>query len=233
MVPGVTRRQAGADRIRGWQPQADRGGVGEPGGRGASFRGEALLGGYPQDNDGDALKFRWEVSGRQVRRGCSTRRNLVVKFEDSGAHVARLTVTDPRAGVIRSRFRSSPATSLQMVTVKVVGNEMFYFTDQPFGYSVEVADREDGQLSKGQITPERVQLSIDYVPEGFDVASAPLAPARRRGGRTVPGGPGPDDEGQLQGVSPCRRQVGRAVVWGRGTSICQRTLRHPPGSLRR
>jgi cytochrome c len=124
-----------------------------------------------RDNDGDSLKFRWEVFGPTGAPRVFDEADPVVKFEDAGAHVARLTVTDPHGG---SDSKSVPVVSGNeppVVTVKVVGNEMFYFSDQPFGYSVEVTDREDGQLSKGQITPERVQLSIDYVPEGFDVAS--------------------------------------------------------------
>ncbi len=36
----------------------------------------------------------------------------------------------------------------------------------PIGYMVQVTDKEDGNVS-----PERVSLSIDYVPEGFDAAA--------------------------------------------------------------
>ncbi len=58
-----------------------------------------------------------------------------------------------------------------VVAVKIEGNQTYFFPDQPLNYSVEVVDREDGSLSTGSIPRERVNLSIDYVPEGFDVAS--------------------------------------------------------------
>lgn len=124
-----------------------------------------------KDNDGDALKYRWEVFGPAGTPRVFEAANPVVKFDQPGAHVARLTVTDPSGA---SDSKSVPIISGNeppVVSVKLQGNETYYFTDQPFGYAVEVTDREDGSLSSGKISKERVNLSIDYVPEGFDVAS--------------------------------------------------------------
>ena len=124
-----------------------------------------------RDNDGDALKYRWEVFGPTGAPRVFEGANPVVKFEQPGAHVARLTVTDPSGA---SDSRSVPIVSGNeppVVSVKIQGNEMFYFPNLPFEYAVEVADREDGSLSSGKIPKERVNLSIDYVPEGFDLGS--------------------------------------------------------------
>ncbi len=124
-----------------------------------------------QDNDGDPLTYRWEVFGPAGPPQVFEVPNPVVKLEQPGAHVARLTVTDPSGA---SDSKSVPIVSGNeppAVSVKLAGNETYFFPNQPFGYEVEVTDREDGSLSGGKIPGERVRLSIDYVPEGFDLAS--------------------------------------------------------------
>lgn len=124
-----------------------------------------------KDYDGDALRYRWEVFGPAGAPRVFEEANPVVKFEQPGAHVAKLTVTDPSGA---SDSKSVPVISGNeppAVAVKVRGNETFYFPGQPFAYAVEVGDREDGTLASGKIPKERVSLSIDYVPEGFDLAS--------------------------------------------------------------
>jgi cytochrome c len=50
-------------------------------------------------------------------------------------------------------------------------NRTFFVPDSPLTYTVQVSDREDGALAAGKILPEQVAFSIDYVPEGFDIAS--------------------------------------------------------------
>ena len=129
-----------------------------------------------KDYDGDALKYRWEVFGPSGKPRVFEEATPVVKFEDAGAHVARLTVTDPTGA---SDSRSVPVISGNeppVVKLSLKGNETFYFAEQPFGYAVEVEDREDGKLSDGKVPVEKVALSIDYVPAGFDVASLKSLP---------------------------------------------------------
>lgn len=129
-----------------------------------------------RDNDGDALQYRWEVFAPTGAPRVFEQPNPVVKFEEPGAHVARLTVTDPSGA---SDSRSVPIVSGNeppAVAVTFPGNGMFYFANRPFSYAVEVNDREDGTLSSGKIPKERVHLSIDYVPAGFDLASLKALP---------------------------------------------------------
>ena len=57
------------------------------------------------------------------------------------------------------------------VQAKIAGNETFFFPDQPLEYVVDVSDREDGALATGQIPLQQVAIAIDYVREGFDVAT--------------------------------------------------------------
>jgi len=124
-----------------------------------------------RDNDGDTLKYRWEVFAPTGAPRVFEELNPIVKFEQPGAHVARLTVTDPSGATDSKSVPIVSGNEPPVVSVKLPGNEMFYFANQPFAYAVEVTDREDGSLSSGKIPKDRVNLSIDYVPEGFDVAS--------------------------------------------------------------
>jgi cytochrome c len=124
-----------------------------------------------KDNDGDVLKYRWEVFAPTGAPRVFDEANPVVKFEEPGAYVARLTVTDPSGA---SDFKSVPVVSGNeppVVSVNIRGNETYFFPNQPFGYAVDVVDREDGTLASGKIAKERVNLSIDYVPSGFDLSS--------------------------------------------------------------
>ena len=49
-------------------------------------------------------------------------------------------------------------------------NRSFFTPGAPITYAVQVADREDGTIGAGTIAAEQVAFSIDYVPEGFDLA---------------------------------------------------------------
>lgn len=129
-----------------------------------------------QDNDGDTLKYRWEVFGPTGAPQVFEAPDPVVKLDQPGAHVARLTVTDPSG---TSDSQSVPVVSGNeppTVSVKVSGNQTYFFPGKPVQYAVEVADREDGTLSAGKIPAERVHLSLDYVPEGFDLSSLKSLP---------------------------------------------------------
>jgi cytochrome c len=56
------------------------------------------------------------------------------------------------------------------VVVTTAGaNKTFFRPGTPVRYAVQVTDREDGSVA-----PDRVALSIDYVPEGFDVGALKL-----------------------------------------------------------
>lgn len=124
-----------------------------------------------KDNDGDALRYRWEVFGPTGAPQVFEVADPVVKLDQPGAHVARLTVTDPSGASDSASVPVVSGNEPPVVSVKIEGNQTYFLPGQPVSYAVEVADREDGTLSSGRIPKERVQLSIDYVPEGFDLAS--------------------------------------------------------------
>jgi cytochrome c len=125
-----------------------------------------------RDFDGDALTYQWrveELGGAAPRT--FTGASPVVRFDTAGVFDAILTVTDP-AGAAASRTVTIVAgNEPPLVSVNVSGNQTFFFPTRPIAYDVQVRDREDGTTARGSIRPSQVAFSIDYVPEGFDVAS--------------------------------------------------------------
>ncbi|GEO06372.1 hypothetical protein AAE02nite_40360 [Adhaeribacter aerolatus] len=126
-----------------------------------------------KDADNDALKYSWKVTAQNggVTK-TFTEANPTMLFDKPGVYKATLTVTDAKGG---SSSRSleimagneEPVLSFESKT----SNQTFFFPNQPFEYEVKVSDKEDGSLANGKIKPEAVAVTIDYLPEGFDLVA--------------------------------------------------------------
>ena len=135
-----------------------------------------------RDFDGDALTYTWSVTAPGQAPRTFTGSSASVPFTTRGQFTATLTVADPAGSASTDAVEivsgnESPTVRINL-TGNIPGNRSFFAPGRPVNYGVEVTDREDGALGSG-IAPERVALSIDYVPEGFDVA------ALRQGNRLV------------------------------------------------
>jgi cytochrome c len=124
-----------------------------------------------RDDDGDALTYTWSVAanGAPPRRFTGT--SPVVPFDRAGVYTATLTVRDPRGATATAATRivagnSAPELRIELAG-NVTGNNTFFAAGRPLTYRVDVRDREDGAIGSG-IADDRVSLSVDYVPEGFD-----------------------------------------------------------------
>jgi cytochrome c len=124
-----------------------------------------------QDYDGDKLTYQWDVIDQGGNSRTFKEANPVAKLAAVGTYLARLTVTDPTGASDSKTVKIVSGNEPPTVALKLAGNETFYFTNNPFGYAVEVIDREDGSLKDGRIKPEQVDLSIDYVSAEFDLQS--------------------------------------------------------------
>jgi cytochrome c len=126
-----------------------------------------------RDFDGDALTYRWSVAADNGAPRVFTGASVNVPFDRPGRYIATLTVTDSAGASSSATTRvvvGNEAPDLRVtLSGNVPGNQAFFAPDRPLTYRVEVRDREDGTLGSG-IDPNRVALSIEYVPEGFDVS---------------------------------------------------------------
>ncbi len=144
----------------------------------ASKRGGALplsvtlLSDGTKDYDGDRLTYRWHVSGKGQPTRSFTMPNPPVVFDKAGIYTATLTVTDAKGAQNSQTLRIVAGNEPPAVSLTLAGNSQFFFPDKPVQYAVAVTDREDGSLSSGKISPDRVAVSMDYVSEGFDFADA-------------------------------------------------------------
>lgn len=122
-----------------------------------------------KDYDGDALTYKWTVTGAGQPARTLTGQNPSVRFDKPGVYTALLTVTDSKGAANSQSVRIVAGNEAPAVKVNLASNRTFYFPGQPIRYTVEVDDKEDGSLKKG-IPAERVAMSIDYTAEGFDYA---------------------------------------------------------------
>jgi cytochrome c len=123
-----------------------------------------------KDYDGDALTYRWSVTGAGAPARTFGVANPTVTFDKPGVYTATLTVTDKAGAANSQSVRIIAGNEAPAVQVSLAGNQTFFFPNQPIKYAVEVEDKEDGSLKKGTIPAGRVAMSIDYTAEGFDYA---------------------------------------------------------------
>lgn len=125
------------------------------------------------DHDGDPLTYEWTVesSAGGPPRVFKTA-NPTVTFDRNGIYVATLTVKDPAGGQNTASLDIIAGNDPPAVAIEAAGaNRTFFTPGQTIKYSVHVSDREDGTVAGGKIPADQVAVSIDYVPEGFDVAA--------------------------------------------------------------
>jgi cytochrome c len=123
-----------------------------------------------KDLDGDALKYSWKISSPGVPVQTFNTANPSVTFTKTGVYTATLTVTDYKGASNSQSLRIVAGNEPPKLSVKLAGNNTFFFAGKPIAYSVNVADREDGSLADGKIKADQVAVSIDYTSEGFDYA---------------------------------------------------------------
>jgi cytochrome c len=125
-----------------------------------------------RDYDGDALTFAWrveELGGGTPRTfsGSETK----VTFAKPGVYDATLTVTDSAGASAERAVTIIAGNEPPAVSMTVSGNRTFFVPGRTVTYATTVKDREDGTTPAGGIKGSQVAVSIDYVPEGFDVAA--------------------------------------------------------------
>ncbi len=119
------------------------------------------------DYDGDELTYAWEVARPgDVRTFDGAAPS--VSFDADGVYVATLKVTDPSGASSTGAVRIVAGNAEPSVDLELEGNRTFFFPGTPIPYRVEVHDPEDGSLSDGGITPDRVAVTIDYVSQTLD-----------------------------------------------------------------
>ncbi|RCR68627.1 ThuA domain-containing protein [Larkinella punicea] len=116
------------------------------------------------DYDGDAIKYEWTF-GQGLPK--STQAAPTFTYAKPGVYTPTLKITDAAGNVSTKQLEIRVGNDVPKVEVAVKGNKTFYFDNKPVEYEVKVADKEDGSLTTGKISPEDVTMTINYL-EGFD-----------------------------------------------------------------
>jgi cytochrome c len=144
----------------------------------ARITAEPMAGGVPlkvrlsatesTDYDKDTLRYEWILENEAVRS-----HNAVFEhtFTKVGIFPVELRVTDAKGAMSRARIEVNAGNTPPVVSWKLGGNQTFYFDDSEIAYRLDVNDPEDGSLAKGNLDPRRVNISIDYLAEGKDIAA--------------------------------------------------------------
>jgi cytochrome c len=122
-----------------------------------------------KDADGDALKYSWTISSKNGYYKVFNTPDAEVNLTKAGSYKATLTVTDSKGSSNSQSVKVIAGNEPPLLSFDMPkGSRSFYFANKPFEYEVKVNDKEDGSLDNGKISPERVSVNIDYLPEGYD-----------------------------------------------------------------
>ncbi|MFC4871932.1 PQQ-dependent sugar dehydrogenase [Negadavirga shengliensis] len=121
------------------------------------------------DFDGDQLNYTWRFrplgDGEElVYDGPHPRASI----QQAGKYEVTLTVSDPEGAADSTLLEIVAGNEKPEVKFKITsGNRTFFFPNENIGYRVEVRDEEDGTTEKGDIAPESVSVTAEYIPSGL------------------------------------------------------------------
>ncbi|MCX2980107.1 cytochrome C [Halieaceae bacterium IMCC14734] len=137
-----------------------------------------LRGSQSFDRNGsyESLSFSWDQlkNGRVVQHIADTA-DASFSADTAGDYQLQLTVTDAdgvssESGVLLQVGNDRPQIDIAFSN----GNGSVFWDDVSVDYQVTVTDTEDGSTRDGGIADERVRVSVEYVPQGKDIANAEL-----------------------------------------------------------
>lgn len=115
---------------------------------------------------GDKLSYEWRISSPTTIN--SKEANPKFTFTKAGRYNVFLVVTDQKGNSSSSQLVINAGNEPPLVTIQPVsGNQTFYLPNVPFGYAVNVSDKEDGTMSNG-IDPSQVKTSYAYMLQTAD-----------------------------------------------------------------
>ncbi|MGV3641255.1 MAG: PQQ-dependent sugar dehydrogenase [Adhaeribacter sp.] len=115
-----------------------------------------------RDFDGDQVKMTWSIGGKKL---AAQHGDPSFTFQQPGNYLALLTVTDEKGLSSQDWIQIKVGNSRPQVQLATQANQTFYWDDTVFDYQVTVQDREDGPAAA-----RGLQVDLDYLPEGKDVA---------------------------------------------------------------
>lgn len=128
-----------------------------------------LSGSASRDYDDDELRYEWKVtSDKGFSQVLQQQASPSVTFDQAGLYTATLTVTDREGAKSSDSIQLKAGNNVPLVQLDIKSNKTFYFPDGVIDYAVNVTDKEDGSTTNGSIAAAKVNVTIDYLPGGYE-----------------------------------------------------------------
>lgn len=124
-----------------------------------------------EDLDREELTYAWTFDGQEVQDKTAS---PSYTFEKPGIYNVKLEVTDESGHSDATNMEIQVGNEAPQIVWNVNGNRTFYWDNGNIDYNVSVVDKEDGSLEDGSLDASKVQVSIDYLPEGYDVTQVAM-----------------------------------------------------------
>jgi len=125
------------------------------------------------DYDGDALSYSWNFGTGE--ENISTETNPTYTFEQPGKYNVVLKVIDTEGNISEKTQEILVGNELATLDWEFnAGNSSFFLDDQALvlNYNVKVEDKEDGSTVNGTLETDNIIVTMNYLPEGYDITEA-------------------------------------------------------------
>ncbi|GAB3920609.1 PQQ-dependent sugar dehydrogenase [Mucilaginibacter myungsuensis] len=123
-------------------------------------------------DEGDKLRYVWKITKNGAPFKTIAQADPSVSFTTAGIYKALLTVTDAKGAKNSKSVEIKAGNQPPVVKINITaGNSQFFFPGAVVGYSVDVADKEDGSLAGGKIPATKVSVSANYLSEGYNMTA--------------------------------------------------------------
>jgi cytochrome c len=121
--------------------------------------------GESSDPDGDAVTYELDVNGQVLK---TTNGDFSFTFDKAGIYRPKLTATDAKGAKSTTDAVVIAGNEPPVIEISVDGSDRFL----PGGfsnYNITVTDKEDGSTADGKISADRVLVTLDFHPQGYDM----------------------------------------------------------------
>lgn len=118
------------------------------------------------DPDGDKITYELAYSDQVLK---SDDGEFSVTLDKPGIYRPKLTVTDAKGSKSSSEITIVAGNEPAAVDIELVGNTTYYLSGGSVNYKVKVVDKEDGGTADGKIKSDRVNVTVDFHPQGYDM----------------------------------------------------------------
>lgn len=123
------------------------------------------------DYDDDDLTYEWSFTSDDVQ---STEENPTFTFTEDGKYEVWLKVTDQKGMASEVNTSVLVGNDAPTLSIQLDQKNQIFWDDKKINYKISVKDDQDGSTADGSIDPDKVTVTLDYIPEGRDLVQATI-----------------------------------------------------------